>query len=96
MTIEIASGDHKLVIDPINGGRATEWYKDDLQILGEQGDHPLIGGWYLMAPWAPDRGSPIAPIPRTGQHCQCSELLLLNAISRLCNQVSGGERGLKI
>lgn len=52
MTIEIASGDHKLVIDPINGGRATAWYKDDLQILGEQGDHPLIGGWYLMAPWA--------------------------------------------
>ena len=33
MTIEIASGDHKLIIDPINGGRATAWYKDDFQIL---------------------------------------------------------------
>ena len=52
MIIEIASGKHKLVIDSIAGGRATQWFVDDLQILGPKGDHPLIGGWYLMAPWA--------------------------------------------
>ena len=52
MIIEIASGKHKLVIDSIAGGRATQWFIDDLQILGPKGDHPLIGGWYLMAPWA--------------------------------------------
>ena len=52
MIIEIASGKHKLVIDSIAGGRTTQWFVDDLQILGPKGDHPLIGGWYLMAPWA--------------------------------------------
>jgi len=52
MIIEIASGKHKLKIDSIAGGRAIEWFIDDLQILGPKGDHPLIGGWYLMAPWA--------------------------------------------
>jgi aldose 1-epimerase len=52
MIIEIASGKHKLVIDSIAGGRAIQWIIDDLQILGPKGDHPLIGGWYLMAPWA--------------------------------------------
>jgi aldose 1-epimerase len=52
MIIEIASGKHKLVIDSIAGGRAIEWFIDDLQILGPNGDHPLVGGWYLMAPWA--------------------------------------------
>ena len=52
MIIEIASGKHKLVIDSIAGGRAIEWFVDDLQILGPKGDHPLVGGWYLMAPWA--------------------------------------------
>ena len=36
--------------------------------------------WYLMTPWAPDRGSPVAPIQYTGQHCQCSKLLPLTAI----------------
>ncbi len=48
--------------------------------------------WYLMKPWAPDRGSLIAPIPRTGQHCQCSKLLPLNAISRLCTRERQRER----
>lgn len=52
MIIEIASGKHKLVIDSIAGGRAIQWFVDDFQILGPKGDHPLIGGWYLMAPWA--------------------------------------------
>ena len=52
MIIEISSGKHKLKIDSIAGGRAIEWFIDDLQILGPKGDHPLIGGWYLMAPWA--------------------------------------------
>ncbi len=40
----------------------------------------------LMTPWAPHRGSLIATIPRTGQNCQCSKLLLLNSISRLCTR----------
>ena len=52
MIIEIESGTNKLVIDSISGGRVTECFVDDLQILGPKGDHPLIGGWYLMAPWA--------------------------------------------
>jgi aldose 1-epimerase len=52
MIIEIASGKHKLEIDSIAGGRAAQWFVDDLQILGPKGDHPLVGGWYLMAPWA--------------------------------------------
>ena len=34
MIIEIASGKHKLKIDSIAGGRAIEWFIDDLQILG--------------------------------------------------------------
>ena len=42
--------------------------------------------WYLMTPWAPHRGSLIATIPRTVQNGQCSKLLLLNAISRLCTR----------
>ena len=47
MIIEIASGKHKLVIDSIAGGRAIEWFVDDLQILGPKGDHPLIGGFVI-------------------------------------------------
>ena len=39
---------------------------------------------YLMTPWEPHRGSLIATIPRTVQNCQCSKVLLLNSISRLC------------
>jgi galactose mutarotase-like enzyme len=52
LIIEIESGSNKLVIDSLSGGRVTECFIDDLQILGPKGDHPLIGGWYLMAPWA--------------------------------------------
>ena len=52
MLIEIASGNHRLIIDSNSGGKATQWFVRDLQILGEKGEHPLLGGWYLMAPWA--------------------------------------------
>jgi aldose 1-epimerase len=52
MLIEISSGENRLVIDPIFGGRVTQWFFRDLQILGSKGNHPLLGGWYLMAPWA--------------------------------------------
>jgi aldose 1-epimerase len=52
MLIEVASGNHKLTIDSVLGGRATQWFYKELQILGPKGDHPLVGGWYLMAPWA--------------------------------------------
>ncbi len=43
---------------------------------------------HLMTPCAPHRGSLIVTIPRPGQHCQCSKLLLLIAIRRLftCRQ----------
>jgi aldose 1-epimerase len=41
-----------LIIDSALGGRATQWFHKELQILGPKGDHPLVGGWYLMAPWA--------------------------------------------
>jgi len=52
MLIEIASGDHKLIIDSNSGGKATQWFIEDLQILGKKGEHPLLSGCYLMAPWA--------------------------------------------
>ena len=52
MLIEISSGENRLVIDPIFGGRVTQWFFRDLQILGSKGNHPLLGGWYLMAPLA--------------------------------------------
>lgn len=52
MIIEITSERHKLIIDSAAGGRATHWLYEDLQLLGEKGDNPIIGGWYLMAPWA--------------------------------------------
>ena len=52
MLIEITSGNHRLIIDSNLGGKAMQWFIGDLQILGEKGEHPLLGGWYLMAPWA--------------------------------------------
>jgi len=52
MIVELNSSDNKLIIDTTLGGRATQFYISGLQILGPSGDHPLIGGWYLMAPWA--------------------------------------------
>ena len=50
MLIEIASGNHRLIIDSNLGGKAMQWFIGDLQILGEKGEHPLLGGWYLMEP----------------------------------------------
>jgi len=52
MIIEISNADNRLIIDSALGGRATQWFHKELQILGPKGDHPLVGGWYLMAPWA--------------------------------------------
>jgi len=52
MIVEISSANNRLIIDSALGGRATHWFYKDLQILGEKGDNPLVGGWYLMAPWA--------------------------------------------
>lgn len=52
MNLEIFSGSNRLLIDSVSGGRVTQWFIDDLQILGPKGEHPLVGGWYLMAPWA--------------------------------------------
>jgi len=52
LIIEISNSDHRLVIDSSLGGRVIEWYFKDLQIIGSYGDHPLLSGWYLMAPWA--------------------------------------------
>jgi aldose 1-epimerase len=52
MIIEISNADNSLIIDSALGGRATQWFHKELQILGPKGDHPLVGGWYLMAPWA--------------------------------------------
>ena len=44
MIIEIASGKHKLVIDSIAGGRATQWFVDDLQILVSK----MLGSSFFM------------------------------------------------
>lgn len=51
MIVEISNANNRLVIDSVLGGRATQWFYKDLQILGPKGDNPLVGGWYLMAPW---------------------------------------------
>lgn len=52
MIVEISNANNRLLIDSALGGRATQWFYKDLQILGDKGDNPLVGGWYLMAPWA--------------------------------------------
>jgi aldose 1-epimerase len=51
MIVEISNSNNRLIIDPALGGRAIQWFYKDLQILGDKGDNPLVGGWYLMAPW---------------------------------------------
>lgn len=52
MIIEIQSQSNRLSIDSDLGGRATQFIVNDLQVLAPAGDNPLVGGWYLMAPWA--------------------------------------------
>ena len=51
MIVEISNANNRLIIDSALGGRAIQWFYNDLQILGDKGDNPLVGGWYLMAPW---------------------------------------------
>ena len=43
MIIEISNADNRLIIDSALGGRATQWFHKELQILGPKGDHPLVG-----------------------------------------------------
>lgn len=52
MTISIAQGDNRLVIDPNQGGQVLECHIGNYQIIAPKTDNPLVGGWYLMAPWA--------------------------------------------
>ncbi len=52
MTISISQGDNKLVIDPVQGGQVLECHIGKYQILAPKSENPLVGGWYLMAPWA--------------------------------------------
>lgn len=49
--IELASGEHRVCIDPDLGGRITSWQIADVEVLAESGEHPIHGGLYLMAPW---------------------------------------------
>ena len=52
MTITISQGENKLVIDPLLGGQVLECHIGKYQIIAPKTDNPLVGGWYLMAPWA--------------------------------------------
>ncbi len=49
--LEIESGINKLSIDPVHGGRATSWKVKGVELLSPAGENPIIGGFYLMAPW---------------------------------------------
>lgn len=52
MTISISQGENKLIIDPFLGGQVLECHIGKYQIIAPKTDNPLVGGWYLMAPWA--------------------------------------------
>ena len=52
MTISISQGENKLIIDPLQGGQVLECHVGKYQIIAPKTDNPLVGGWYLMAPWA--------------------------------------------
>lgn len=43
---------HRVVVDPMYGGRATSWQVDDLELLGSHDEHWVGHGMYPMAPWA--------------------------------------------
>ncbi len=48
---KIKSGENELTIDPDFGGRAISWKLAGVELLAEPGDNPIVGGFYLMAPW---------------------------------------------
>lgn len=52
MIVEISNSQNRLLIDTALGARVVECHIGKYQILAPLKDHPLIGGWYLMAPWA--------------------------------------------
>ena len=43
---------HRVVLDPMQGGRAISWQVDDLELLGSHDAHWVGHGMYPMAPWA--------------------------------------------
>ena len=47
-----AGHQHRIVLDTSQGGRATSWKFDDLELLGRYNDHWVGHGMYPMAPWA--------------------------------------------
>lgn len=51
-TRQLSVGDVSLTIDLSLGARATRWTVGDLSLLTSNGDGPVEGGMYPMAPWA--------------------------------------------
>jgi aldose 1-epimerase len=55
-TLELASAPgnqrHRVVLDPMQGGRAISWQVDDLELLGSHDAHWVGHGMYPMTPWA--------------------------------------------
>jgi galactose mutarotase-like enzyme len=55
MTLELASGTARLVVEPAAGGRARSWLAGGYELLGAAdgpaGASPVGWGMYLMAPW---------------------------------------------
>lgn len=49
--LKITSGPNQLSIDPDYGGRAVSWKISGVEVLAPAGENPIVGGWYLMAPW---------------------------------------------